>query len=75
MYNARLFLPDGTFLKALWPAHYQDLREAIAKGMKRPPLPIITVPAGVTDIRTFLLTQLSAPTDSNTAIDTARQRT
>jgi hypothetical protein len=29
----------------------------------------------VTDTKTFLLTKLSAPTDSNTAIDTARQRT
>jgi hypothetical protein len=67
------FLPRD--IKALWPVHYQDLREAIAKGTKRPPLPIIAVPAGVTDTQTFLLTKLSAPTDSNTAIDTARQRT
>lgn len=128
MYNARLYLPDGTFLampdawwpragvagevdslghhilakdhadtmarrnrmeaadvrvlqflprniKPLWPVHYQDLREAIAKGMERPPLPIIAVPADVTDIRTFLLTKTGAPRDSNAAIDEARERT
>jgi hypothetical protein len=131
MYNARLYLPDGTFLampdawwpragvagevdslrhhilakdhaetmarrnrmeaadvrvlqflpkdiKPRWPVHCQDLREAIAKGMKRPPLPIIAIPANVTDIRTFLLTKLSVtepPSDSNYAIAAVGQCT
>lgn len=125
MYNARLYLPDGTFLampdawwpragvagevdslrhhilakdhaettarrnrmeaadvrvlqflprdiKPRWPSHYQDLREAIANGMRRPPLPIVAVPAGVTDVRTFLLTKLSASSDSSSAIAISR---
>lgn len=116
LYNARLYLPDGTFLampdawwpragvagevdslrhhllakdhagtmarrnrmeavgirvlqflpreiKPRWPAHYQDLREAIAHGLKRPPLPIIAVPASVTDVETYLRSKLSAPSD------------
>lgn len=128
MYNARLYLPDGTFLampdawwpragvaaevdslryhvlaadhaetmarrnrmeaadvrvlqflprdiKPRWPIHCLNLQEAIANGMKRPPLPIIAVPAGVTDVRTYLLTKLSAaesPSDSDGAIAGAR---
>lgn len=125
MYNARLYLPDGTFLamtdawwpragvaaevdslryhvltkdhsetmarrnrmeaadvrvlqflprdiKPRWRVHYQDLRQAIAKGMQRPPLPIIAVPAEVTDVRTFLLTKLSATEPTNDAIAASR---
>jgi hypothetical protein len=128
MYNARLYLPDGTFLamadawwpragvagevdslryhvltkdhaatmarrnrmeaadirvlqflpkdiKPRWPVHHQNLQRAIAKGMKRPPLPIITVPNGVTDVRTYLLTKLSATesaSDTNDAIAATR---
>jgi hypothetical protein len=125
LYNARLYLPDGTFLampdawwpragvaaevdslshhilakehaetmarrnrmeaagvrvlqflpsdiKSRWPVHYQDLREVIAKGTEQPPLRIIAVPANVTDTRTFLLTKVSASSDSNAAIAAAR---
>jgi hypothetical protein len=127
MYNARLYLPDGTFLaiadawwpragvagevdslrhhvltkdhaetmarrnrmeaadvrvlqflpkeiKPQWHVHYRVLRDAIAKGTKRPPLPIIAVPANVTDVRTYLLTKLStaeSPSDSNAPIAAA----
>lgn len=125
MYNARLYLPDGTFLampdawwpragvagevdslshhilakdhaetmarrnrmeaagvrvlqflpsdiKSRWPVHYQDLREVIAKGMQRPPIPVIAVPASVSDIGTFLLSKLGMPSDSDTAIPAVR---
>ena len=51
------FLPAD--IKPGWPVHYQNLREAIAKGLRRPPLPIIAVPANVTDVQTFLLNRLS----------------
>jgi len=123
MYNARLYLPDGTFLampdawwpragvagevdslrhhilakdhaetmarrnrmeaadvrvlqflpkdiKPKWPTHYQNLREAIANGMSRPPLPIITVPPNAPDVRPFLLTR----NNSTSAIDPPPQR-
>jgi hypothetical protein len=85
MYNARLYLLDGTFLAmpdAWWPRagvagevdslrHHilaKDHEETMARRNRMEA-------AGVTDTQTFLLTKLSAPTDSNTAIHTARQRT
>jgi hypothetical protein len=64
------FLPGD--IKPRWPVHYQDLRDVIAKGTEQPPLRIIAVPANVTDIRTFLLTNVSVSSDSNTAIAAAR---
>lgn len=108
MYNARLYLPDGTFLgmvdewwpragvglevdsrqyhmsrkehsettdrhnrieaagarllhvlpadvKEKWkPAIYENIRDAIASGKRRPPPEIIAVPHDVTDVKTFL---------------------
>ena len=128
LYNARLFLPDGTFLampdawwpragvagevdslshhiltpdhadttarrnrmeaadirvlqflpkdiKPSWPTHFHDLEKAIQNGMKRPQLDIITVPAGVTDVDTFLRTKLNQPNSTtNTASDAALER-
>lgn len=124
LYNARLYLPDGTFLamtdawwpragvagevdslshhilaqdhedttarrnrmeaadirvlqflpkdiKPSWPIHLQHLEKAIESGMKRPPLNIITVPADVTDVQTFLWTKLS---NSNGGIDADPER-
>lgn len=51
------FLPKD--LTPNWPTHLQNLRTAIENGMKRPPLPIIAVPANVEDVRAYLLTRLS----------------
>ena len=41
-------------IKPMWPRFAADLRHAIGEGLKRPPLSIITVPASVTDVATFL---------------------
>lgn len=57
------FLPST--IKSGWPTHFQNLKAAIEKGMQRPPLDIVTVPAGVKDVRTYLLTKLS---DANAPI-------
>ena len=46
------FIPKD--IKPLWPRFAADLRNAISEGLKRPPLPIITVPADVRDVGTFL---------------------
>jgi hypothetical protein len=42
-------------IKRVWPQLATSIRNAISEGVKRPPLPIITVPADVTDLKTFLL--------------------
>jgi len=57
------FLPKD--IKPGWPVHLQDLKAAIEHGMERAPLPVIAVPASVTDVQTFLRTKLS---DRNSAL-------
>ena len=113
MYNARLYLPDGTFLgivdvwwqragvglevdsrqyhmsrkeysetmdrhnrieaagvhllhvlpadiKEKWkPTIYESIRDAIANGKRRPPLPIIAVPRDVKDVKAYLQAKLN----------------
>jgi hypothetical protein len=121
MYNARLYLPDGTFLcmadlwwpragvvgevdsrqyhmsakdheytvdrhnkmeavgihvlhflprdvKPRWNDIYRNLRNAIAEGQRRPPLPIIAVPADVTDVTAYLMPKLAAPTPTSVSL-------
>ncbi|HTU72464.1 MAG TPA: hypothetical protein VMG38_02995 [Trebonia sp.] len=52
------FLPRD--IRPLWPQLLATIRNAIIEGVRRPPLPIITVPAEVTDVRTFLLAKTAS---------------
>ena len=54
-------------IKPLWPQFAIHLRDAISEGSKRPPLPIITLPVGVTDVRTFLRAKTAQPCDADGA--------
>jgi len=47
------FLPRD--IKPKWNDIYCNLRNAISEGERRPPLPIIAVPADVTDVNTYLM--------------------
>jgi len=51
-------------IKPKWNDIYRNLRNAIAEGTRRPPLRIIAVPSGVTDVKAYLMAKLS---ESSTA--------
>jgi hypothetical protein len=53
------FLPKD--IKPMWPQFVASIRNAIRQGVKRPPLPVITVPADVTDVKTFLRAKTAPP--------------
>jgi hypothetical protein len=55
--GARLLHVLPADVKEKWKSTiYENLREAIANGNRRPPLPIIAVPRDVKDVKTFLQT-------------------
>ena len=52
------FLPRD--IKSQWPGSYATIRDAVAEGTKKPPMPIIAVPANVKDVRAYLQEKLAA---------------
>jgi hypothetical protein len=60
------FLPRD--IKPKWNDTYRNLRNAIAEGQRRPPLPIIAVPADVTDVTAYLMAKLGAPTPASVSL-------
>ena len=56
--NLLHFLPKD--IKPQWPIIYRDIRDAIANGKQKPPLPIIAVPPNVKDVKAYLITKLAA---------------
>ncbi len=55
------FLPKD--IKPMWPQFAANIRNAISEGIKRPQLPIITVPADVADVETYLRAKMAQPSD------------
>jgi hypothetical protein len=48
-------------IKPMWPQFAASIKSAITKGIQRPPLPIVSVPADVTDVGTFLQARMPLP--------------
>jgi len=56
--NVLHFLPND--IKSDWPTIHKRIQGALANGMRKPPLPIIAVPADVADVKAYLTMKLSA---------------